>query len=75
MKKKWTYQPPANGYPEWNNNPEIFEVNRIPACFYGTFRSITEACAMLPAPPYGELNGPWKFAFAENPDSRIKDFY
>lgn len=19
---------PANGYPEWNNNPEIFQVNR-----------------------------------------------
>ena len=20
-----------NGYPEWNNNPEIFQLNRLPA--------------------------------------------
>ena len=24
MLKKLHYQPPANGCPEWNNNPEIF---------------------------------------------------
>ena len=31
MRKKFVYTPPANGYPEWNNNPETFQVNRLPA--------------------------------------------
>jgi beta-galactosidase len=26
--KKYQYAPRKNGYPEWNNNPEIFQFNR-----------------------------------------------
>jgi beta-galactosidase len=26
--KKYQYAPPKNGYPEWNNNPGIFQLNR-----------------------------------------------
>lgn len=78
MRKKLDYQPPANGYPEWNNNPEIFELNRLPA--YASMMSYTtieqalngEATA---SPYYQSLNGSWKFAFAETPEQRIKDFY
>lgn len=25
---KFSYTPPKNGYPEWNNNPETFRLNR-----------------------------------------------
>ncbi|WP_219835643.1 glycoside hydrolase family 2 TIM barrel-domain containing protein [Paenibacillus sp. R14(2021)] len=78
MKQKLTYTPPANGYPEWNNNPEIFELNRMKA--HATLmpfdtveealrgdRSASRSCL--------SLNGMWKFAFAENPSSRIANFY
>ena len=27
MIKKFNYQVPENGYPEWNNNPEIVSIN------------------------------------------------
>ncbi len=30
MKEKFVYVRPANGYPEWNNNPEITGLNRLP---------------------------------------------
>lgn len=31
MPKKFNCAPPENGYPEWNNNPDIFQVNRMEA--------------------------------------------
>ena len=31
MLKKFVYTMPKNGYPEWNNNPEIFQLNRMNA--------------------------------------------
>jgi beta-galactosidase len=68
--KKFNYEPPINGYPEWNNNPEIFQVNRLEA-----------HASLMPYKQFKEssnfmlLNGMWKFSFAENPDKRIKNFY
>ena len=78
MRKKLNYEPPANGYPEWNNNPEIFELNRLPA--HSSMMSYTTAEQALlgdktQSPNYQSLNGTWKFAFAETPEQRIKDFY
>jgi beta-galactosidase len=75
---KFNYVPPANGYPEWNNNPEIFEVNRMKA--HSTlmpFDTIEEALEgnKFNSKYYLSLNGLWKFNFAENPDKRIKNFY
>lgn len=77
-KKKFVYSAPGNGFPEWNNNPTIFKLNRMDAhATLMTHDSLEEALA-------GDrestahtllLNGLWKFAFAENPDKRIKDFY
>jgi beta-galactosidase len=29
--KKFQYTPPKNGYPEWNNNPETYQLNRLNA--------------------------------------------
>ncbi|MFC4808685.1 glycoside hydrolase family 2 TIM barrel-domain containing protein [Paenibacillus sp. GCM10023250] len=78
MKSKFTYTPPANGYPEWNNNPDIFELNRMKA--HATlipFASVEEALQGDRSASRSRLslNGTWKFAFAENPASRIADFY
>lgn len=78
MRNKLSYQPPVNGYPEWNNNPEIFQLNRIDA--HASMMSFPAAAEALKgvkeaSSRYQSLNGTWKFAFAETPDARIKDFY
>lgn len=76
--KKFEYVPTKNGYPEWNNNPEIFQLNRLEphakTMSYTNFKDamrgkihLSEYCKFL--------NGEWKFHFSETPDSRIKDFY
>lgn len=72
-------------YPEWNNNPEVFQVNReaphasfIP---YGDVNSALKGADMMsamldyPSPYYQSLNGQWKFNMAKNPASRPVDFY
>ncbi|QYR22672.1 DUF4981 domain-containing protein [Paenibacillus sp. sptzw28] len=78
MKSKYVYTPPKNGYPEWNNNPEIFELNRMKA--HATlipFDTVQEALKGDRASSRSclSLNGTWKFAFAETPDKRIAGFY
>jgi len=77
-KSKFVYTPPANGYPEWNNNPDIFQLNRLPAHAavipYETLEQALAAEAEKSA-CYMSLNGVWKFAWAENPDKRIRNFY
>lgn len=78
MRSKLNYQPPANGYPEWNNNPEIFQLNRIPAhASMMSYSSLEEALAgdKSASARYLSLNGIWKFAFAEVPEKRIHNFY
>lgn len=78
MRNKFIYQPPANGYPEWNNNPDIFQLNRQQAHSYMMpFKTESEALSKEHAssPYYRSLNGTWKFAFAETPDQRIQHFY
>lgn len=78
MRKKLDYQPPANGYPEWNNNPEIFQLNRLPAhASMISYTTVEQALQgeFTASPNYHSLNGSWKFAFAETPEQRIKDFY
>jgi len=73
-----TYTPPANGYPEWNNNPEIFEVNRMKAhAALMPFDSIEEAVAgdRYASSNVLSLNGLWKFSYAARPEERERDFY
>ncbi|MBN9387743.1 MAG: DUF4981 domain-containing protein [Chloroflexi bacterium] len=75
---KFNYQPPQNGYPEWNNNPEIFQINRLPAHnSFIPYQSVEAALAgdVTQSDKYLSLNGPWKFSFATNPASRIEKFY
>lgn len=78
MLPKYNYIPPENGYPEWNNNPEIFQVNRMDA--HATLMPFTTVEEALQGDRqascyYQSLNGSWKFSFAEVPENRIRNFY
>ncbi|MBC8081300.1 MAG: DUF4981 domain-containing protein [Gorillibacterium sp.] len=78
MKSKFIYTPPKNGYPEWNNNPDIFELNREKA--HATlipFSSIREALkGDRPASSfYQSLNGSWKFNLVDTAEERPVDFF
>ncbi|MCY9663534.1 DUF4981 domain-containing protein [Paenibacillus alginolyticus] len=78
MHKKFQYILPKNGYPEWNNNPEIFQLNRMKAhATLMPYASVEEALkGDRSASRYTvSLNGMWKFSFAEKPDMRIVNFY
>ncbi|MDQ6421206.1 glycoside hydrolase family 2 TIM barrel-domain containing protein [Paenibacillus sp. LHD-117] len=78
MRKKFIYSPPPNGYPEWNNNPVIYELNRMEAHASLTpFDSVEEALAGNEEASRNRflLNGRWKFAFAKTPAERIANFY
>lgn len=78
MQRKFEYIPPKNGYPEWNNNPEIFQLNTMEAhATLMPYPTLEEALAgdRTASGLYKSLNGTWKFSFAENPEKRIKDFY
>ncbi|OMF23970.1 glycoside hydrolase family 2 TIM barrel-domain containing protein [Paenibacillus sp. FSL H8-0259] len=78
MRHKLSYQQPANGYPEWNNNPELFQLNRIDAhASMMSFPAVAEALqgTKEASSRYQSLNGTWKFTFAETAEARIKDFY
>ncbi|MBS4208417.1 glycoside hydrolase family 2 TIM barrel-domain containing protein [Bacillus sp. FJAT-50079] len=76
--KKFVYTPPENGYPEWNNNPEIFQLNRHEAhATLMPYETIAEAIKgdRYASTYYQSLNGQWKFSFSENPEGRNRDFY
>lgn len=76
--KKYQYVPPENGYPEWNNNPEIFQLNRLNAhATLMPYETLDEALKgnRIASSYYSCLNGNWKFHFSENPDQRIRNFY
>ncbi|MDQ8732959.1 glycoside hydrolase family 2 TIM barrel-domain containing protein [Paenibacillus sp. LHD-38] len=78
MRKKLIYTPPANGYPEWNNNPEIYRINRMDAhASLMPFDTLEEAWegSHNKSSNYLTLNGEWKFAFAANAEARIANFY
>jgi beta-galactosidase len=78
LPEKFKYIAPKNGFPEWNNNPEIFELNRMePHAATIPFDSVDEALKGKwdKSKYYYSLNGKWKFSFAEKPESRIKNFY
>lgn len=77
-----------NGYPEWNNNPEIFKVNREdPHVTLVPYSNTQEAfkAAMIDDPAktgirvdstyLQHLNGTWRFNLSNNPASRPVDFY
>lgn len=76
--KKFTYTPPENGYPEWNNNPDIYQLNRLKAhATLMPYATVEEALIgnRTESTYYQCLNGNWKFSFAENPEKRIRNFF
>ena len=78
MKEKFVYQAPANGYPEWNNNPEITHINAMPArATLVAYDTLDEAKALNrdASKRKVSLNGMWKFNFAKNPATAPDDFY
>jgi beta-galactosidase len=68
----------SDEYPEWNNNPEVFHINREEA-HSSLFPYSNEKEALHgdyeESKNYLSLNGQWKFNLSENPDSRPEDFY
>lgn len=78
MANKYVYTPPLNGFPEWNNNPQIFQLNRLEAhATLVPYRSEADALAGVreASDCYQSLNGTWKFYFAENAEGRPQEFY
>ncbi|PXW88317.1 beta-galactosidase [Streptohalobacillus salinus] len=75
---KYNYQAPANGYPEWNNNPDIFQLNRRqPTADHMPFD--TEEAALTnekdASPRYLSLSGDWDFHWSKNPSEKLTDFF
>ena len=60
---------------EWLENPEVFEVNRVEAHsdhrYYESRREMARGKMRLRQ----DLNGTWKFSYAENPGVREASFY
>lgn len=76
--EKYKYMPPENGYPEWNNNPEIFQLNRREAhATLMPYPSVDLALAnnREQSPYYMSLNGQWAFNWVSEPTQRNKTFY
>ncbi|WP_347880776.1 glycoside hydrolase family 2 TIM barrel-domain containing protein [Paenibacillus sp. F411] len=75
-KHKLNYTPPENGYPEWNNNPEIFQVGRLEAhTAFTAYDSLEQALQKRnESSSRFSLNGNWKFSWAKNPESRVQGF-
>ena len=61
---------------EWLENPEIYEVNRIPAHSDHEYYETVEECLNCEEMTLRQsLNGTWRFAYASNPSMRVKEFY
>lgn len=63
---------------EWNNKPDVFQINRLPA--HATLMPYgDETSALLgdrtASSYYFSLNGTWKFHIATNPSQRDTSFY
>uniref|UniRef100_A0AAU3GL20 Beta-galactosidase n=1 Tax=Streptomyces sp. NBC_01401 TaxID=2903854 RepID=A0AAU3GL20_9ACTN len=72
------FDPPANGYPEWNNNITVFDVGSEPP--HTTLMPYADvgqalACDRTRSPWRLDLDGTWKFAYADRPDDRDPDFH
>lgn len=72
------WEPPANGYPEWNNNIAIFDVgSEPPHTTLMPYADVAQALAgdRTRSPWRLDLDGTWKFAHADRPDDRDSEFY
>ena len=60
---------------DWLSDPSIFAVNRIDAHSDHKYYLTKEEESIGEMDLRQSLNGNWKFSFAVNPSSRIKNFY
>ena len=60
---------------DWLENPKVFAVNRCEAHSDHKFYADKDEMAAETTALVQCLSGRWKFAYAKNPDERIKDFY
>lgn len=70
--------PPPNGFPEWNDNLRIFEVNAEPPhATLMPYAGLSDALAgdRTRSPFRFDLDGRWRFKHANRPDERDPDFY
>jgi len=73
-----TWPVTTNGYPEWNNNITTFEVNSEPAhASLMPYESTAKALAAdrTDSAFRQDLDGTWKFLFANKPADRSLDFF
>ena len=75
---KFKYEKPQNGYPEWNNNPQIVSLNmnkhHNDFVSYETKEQAIEGIKENSS-RYISLNGKWKFNFCKDIKSIPEDFY
>ncbi|TDC77929.1 glycoside hydrolase family 2 TIM barrel-domain containing protein [Streptomyces hainanensis] len=72
------WEPPANGSPEWNNNIAISEVGSEPP--HSTLMPYADVEQALAAdrtrsPWRLDLDGAWRFAYADRPEDRDPEFH
>ncbi|WP_051267199.1 glycoside hydrolase family 2 TIM barrel-domain containing protein [Nakamurella lactea] len=72
------WDPPVNGYPEWDNNIPIYQVNSEPA--HSTlmpYASLDQALAAdrTDSPFRESLDGTWKFQHVDKPADRDLNFF
>ena len=75
---KFKYKRPQNGYPEWNNNPQIVSLNmNKPHNDFVSYEIKSQAMEGIKenSSRYISLNGKWKFNFCKNIKSIPEDFY
>ena len=78
MIKKFNYQAPENGYPEWNNNPEIVSINsNNQHSDFISYENVSKAKRGIKEESnrYISLNGKWKFNYTYGVDNKPNEFY
>ncbi|MGL6105582.1 glycoside hydrolase family 2 TIM barrel-domain containing protein, partial [Romboutsia sp.] len=75
---KFIYKKPQNGYPEWNNNPQITSLNmNKPHNDFVSYETKEQSIEGIKenSSRYVSLNGKWKFNFCKNLKSIPENFH
>ncbi|MGL5316694.1 MAG: sugar-binding domain-containing protein, partial [Peptostreptococcaceae bacterium] len=78
MRNKFNYETPVNGYPEWNNNPQIVSINMNKHHNdFVSYENVYDSRVGIKenSNRYISLNGLWKFNYSGVIDDRPEDFY
>ncbi|GAB2907271.1 glycoside hydrolase family 2 TIM barrel-domain containing protein [Streptomyces mayteni] len=72
------WEPPANGYPEWNNNIAVYDIgSEPPHTTLMPYADVEQALAAdrTRSPWRLDLDGTWRFAHADRPEDRDPEFH